>query len=220
MEERTRARIHKGIGVLVLLGLLIGLHQFARNRNTGPEVEDTALIDLLDPQPGMMVAEVGAGGGRATVKVAKVLGADGHLYSTEINDQRLKQIKKAAAEAGLTNVTVVEGAADSANLPPDCCDAIFMSKVYHHFTDIPPMLASLRQALRPGGALVIMDFSPRFWRFRQSPPDGVPENRGGHGMPQKVLLEELQQAGFDIGQVRRLWWYWPEHRYAVRAVDP
>src|SRR5947208_2906948 len=101
------------------------------------------LIRALDIKPGSTVAEIGAGGGELTVAIAKAVGETGRVYSNELNKDRLATIRRAAEDAGLKNVTTVEGKEDVANLTESCCDAIFMRNVYHHFGDPPSMNASL-----------------------------------------------------------------------------
>src|SRR5262245_38224589 len=91
------------------------------------------LIKAMDVKPGSVIAEIGAGGGELTVALAKAVGPAGKIYSNELNKDRLIAIRKAADEAGLNNVTTVEGKEDVANLPDACCDGIFMRNVYHHF---------------------------------------------------------------------------------------
>lgn len=172
------------------------------------------LATLLGLRSGSVVGEVGAGKGKMTVRVARLVGPGGHLFSTEISASRLADIRQAAANARLGNVTVIEGGERETHLPVECCDAIFMRKVYHHFTSPSDVNASLYRAVRPGGILAIIDFSPRlaFWLPR---PKGVPENRGGHGVPQKVLIEELSQAGFRLEQVIDDW-YGPQYCVVFR----
>ena len=116
------------------------------------------LIDLLALKPGMTVAEIGAGRGEMTLHMARKLGADSRVYSTELNPEREDEIREAVEEAGLTDVTVLAAGKTETNLPPASCDAIFMSKVYHHFTEPRRINHSLYETLRPGGALTIIDF--------------------------------------------------------------
>jgi len=151
------------------------------------------LIELLAIEPGMTVAEIGAGDGDLTVLIARKLGGAGHMYSTEVSEKRLKKMRENVAEAGLENVTIVTGGATGTNLPAGCCDAVFMETVYHHFTDPGAMDASLFAALKRGGRLAVIDFPPR-----SGGVNGVPDNRGGHGMPIALLIEELEAAGFEF----------------------
>ncbi len=158
-----------------------------------PDNKAPRLIELLGIEPAMTVAEIGAGSGDLTVEMARIVGPAGRVYSTEVSESKLRGIRENAAGAGLENVTVIAGDATSANLPPGCCDAIFMETVYHHFTHPAEMNASLYAATKPGGRLAIIDFPPRGGSV-----DGVPDSRGGHGMPVDLLIRELEQAGYRL----------------------
>ena len=173
--------------LLLLLALAGALYAIGVYRDTYPGAEVTRLIELLELKPGTTVAEIGAGKGRMTVQVADYVGPAGHIYATELEGAILEELLNNTAAAGFPNITIVDGEEADTNLPVACCDAIFMSKVYHHFTDPPAMNRSIYEALRAGGRLAVIDFEPRVWRFWLSRPDGVPENRGGHGMPLDVL---------------------------------
>jgi SAM-dependent methyltransferase len=127
----------------------------------------------------------------------------------------VKALREAAVDHGLTNVVPLVGSEADANLPEACCDAIFMSKVYHHFTRPGEMNASLYKALKPGGRLAVIDFEPRWWRFWLSLPDGVPPDRGGHGMPMSILIAEMEEAGFVLKRPIPEWWRFPEERYCL-----
>jgi len=154
------------------------------------------LITALELHAGDVVGEVGAGDGALTVAVAKTVGESGRVYSNEINTQKLAGIAKAAAAAGVTNVTTVAGGETRTNFDDRCCDAIFMRDVYHHFTDPAAMNASILAALKPGGRLAVIDFGP--------PPGGEsasPAGRsadGHHGITSPTLERELKAAGFEI----------------------
>jgi precorrin-6B methylase 2 len=91
------------------------------------------LYELLQLQPDVTIADIGAGSGEMTVLMAKRLDKSGRVYSTDINQDRLKEIRAAAAKAHLDNVVVLEGAENATNLPDACCDAIFIRNVRIHF---------------------------------------------------------------------------------------
>ena len=122
--------------------------------------EAPQLAELLALKPGMIVADVGAGGGAMSVVMAKWLGPGGRVYATDIRAEQLAEIRAAVAENALSNVVVLEGAESSTNLPSECCDAIFLRDVYHHLTRPHEFNASLLAALKPRGRLAIMDFPP------------------------------------------------------------
>ena len=209
------------VTVLAALLLIYGVHLAAGHyRDAYPDDDLHRLATLLQVEPGMTLAEIGAGAGRATVFMANQVGPAGKVFSTEIDESRLEDIRTSAAEASVQNVTAIVGSARETNLPAECCDAIFMVKVYHHFTEPAALNQSLFESLKPGRRLAVIDFPPSFWVFWLGHPDGVPENRGGHGMPREVLIEELEQAGFVIEHDIADWWTWPQRRICVVAGKP
>ena len=128
------SRVVRTLGVAVgLLVLSVGASLALVQRSATPEAE--RLVETLELRPGDAVADIGAGAGAMSVAVAVVLGPRSRLYATEISAARLDEIRAAVSEAGLDNVTVVEGHATRTNLPEACCDAIFVRRVYHHFGD-------------------------------------------------------------------------------------
>ncbi len=155
--------------------------------------ESARLAKLLDWHAGSVVAEIGAGAGEMTLDAASRVGPTGHVYTTEASTQKIAHLKELAEKSH--NITVIEGSQSGTNLPADCCDSIYMRRVYHHFTEPEKMDASLFQSLKPGGLLAVIDFPPRAWL---PPVEGVPANRGGHGMPKKILIQELTRAGFQV----------------------
>jgi len=151
------------------------------------EIEVPELVTLLDLKPGMTVADVGAGFGAWTVRLARVVGPSGRVFATDIGAAQLAAMRDYITREGLTNVTVLEGAADSTNLPASCCDAILIRDAFHHLTQPEKILASLAAALKPGGRLAVIDFPPR---PNSEVPAGVPANRAGHGVPPEVVMRE------------------------------
>src|SRR5689334_15600913 len=93
------------------------------------------LVEALAVHAGSTVGEIGAGAGELTIALARVVGPSGHVTSNDLNKASVAKIDRAVADAGLTNVTVVEGRESETNFPLACCDAIFMRNVYHHFGD-------------------------------------------------------------------------------------
>ncbi len=156
--------------------------------------EAKQIAELLCLQGGAHVADVGAGDGEWTVKLAREVGEGGHVYATEVKEDLVEDIRKRAKKAKLDNVTVLLGDDEDTGLPEDCCDAILLRLVDHHFTDPAPMRASLKKALRPDGILAIIDIVPQTsWRDLPGVPD-----RGGHGIPVDALVEEMTADGFEV----------------------
>lgn len=159
------------------------------------DAESERLEEVLGLAPGEIVADVGAGHGEWTLAMARRVGQTGRVFATEIDPERIRQIRKAVAAAGVANVTIIEGTPEDTRLPPGCCDAIFLR---HVITHPAAMNASLLRALRPGGFVAVIDFNPP---TRLLPvPDGVPEDRRAHGMPIDVLVEEMTARGFVVAR--------------------
>src|SRR5687767_562954 len=155
------------------------------------EIEVPRLVELLELKPGMTVADVGAGFGAWTMRFSRWLGPGGRVYATDIGAAQLTALGDAVKREGLTNVTVLEGAVDATNLPAACCDGILIRDAYHHLTQPDAIVRSLAAALKPGGRLAVIDFPPR---PNSAVPDGVPANRGGHGVPAEVVQREGSAA--------------------------
>jgi len=169
---------------------------------TNDATQAARLFELLELKAGMTVADVGAGSGGLTIPMAKLIGASGRVYATDISQDRLKEIRAAASNEHLDNVIVVEGAERATNLPDECCDAIFIRDVYHHFVDPEAMNRSLLAALKSGGRLAILDFVAK---KGSELPKGVPANRGGHGVTPELVTDELTAAGFSKVQTLSEW---------------
>jgi len=166
---------------------------------------------------GQTIADIGAGEGEIGIAAAAVVGANGKVYLTELDEQKRKALEETVRQKGLNNAVVVQAAEKQTNLPDTCCDAIILRRVYHHLTAPAEMDASLLRSLKPGGELAVIDFAPRKWLSESEPVKGVPANRGGHGIPQKILVEELTAAGFTVEKILN---DWPEDGYCVLFRKP
>jgi ubiquinone/menaquinone biosynthesis C-methylase UbiE len=158
---------------------------------------DTAwLIEVLQAKPGSVLADIGAGPeALLTIPMARHVGLSGRVYATELGAQSLEKLGAAIQKAEVPNVQILAGDPSSTNLPPECCDAIFVRYVYHHFADPPAMNASLRQSLKPGGTLAIIEFAA------DGPEASAPADRAvgdAHGVGAEAVARELQQAGFVL----------------------
>jgi ubiquinone/menaquinone biosynthesis C-methylase UbiE len=152
------------------------------------------LAEALGLIRGMRVADIGAGFGGWTLPLARLVGDTGSVYATEIGNSQLAVLRDLVGREGLSNVIILEGAADTTNLPDNCCDAVFMRNVYHHLPKPEPMIASAYAALKPGGRLAIVEFpAPR----GSALPPGVRENRGGNGIPLAVVIDEMKASAFS-----------------------
>lgn len=179
------------------------------------EQEAGHLATLLNWRPGSVVADIGAGDGRMTLAAARHVGAEGRVYATEIDDKALAHLRELSEKE--KNITPVKVTATETNLPAEGCDSIYMRLSYHHLTSPAEIDASLFRSLKPGGLLAVIDEDP----VPGAPiPEGVPKNRIWHGIPQKVLVEELTAAGFQVVTVIAPWADWPHPNYCVVFRKP
>jgi len=115
----------------------------------------------LGLRPGMTVADIGAGTGLFMADLAHGVGEHGTVYAVELAPRFVEHLRRRAAENGLERVQVVRCTERSVELPPDSVDVALVCDTYHHFEYPRSTLASLREALKPGGLLVIVDFERR-----------------------------------------------------------
>lgn len=170
------------------------------------------LAALMRWKAGTSVADIGAGDGRFTFAALDYVGASGRIFATELDPQKLKELKAEVKKRNLQNLIVVESAEADTNLPDGCCDAIFLRRVYHHLTKPMEFDAKLVRSMKPDGRLAIIDFPPR---PGLEPVEGIPSNRGGHGIPEKIVIEELTASGLQVDKVVD---DWPGDSYCVLFV--
>ena len=174
--------------------------QLAQER-ADAEIEIPKLVEVLVLKSAMTVADVGAGGGAITVVLAKWL-VSGRVLATDIDPSSLAVIRDYVKREGLSNVTLIEGAYASTNLPTSCCDAILMRNVYHHLTEPETFITSVIASLKPGGQLAIVDFRAR---PGSALPKGVRANREGNGIPSSLVVEEVRALGLMHVQTIQNW---------------
>jgi ubiquinone/menaquinone biosynthesis C-methylase UbiE len=141
--------------------------------------------------PGMAVADVGAGTGLFTRLFAAEVGPQGRVYAVDIARKFVEHIEQTSKEAGLKNVTGIVCTPTSAELPPNSVDLVFLCDSYHHFEYPRKTMASIHRALRPGGQLILVDYS----RIEGKSPDWLLKHlRAG----QEVFTKEIEAAGFKV----------------------
>jgi ubiquinone/menaquinone biosynthesis C-methylase UbiE len=117
------------------------------------------IADALGLKPGMGIADIGAGTGFYSRLFAERVGPTGKVYAVDVSPTFLKHIDEQSKKMGLEDrITTVKADQNSANLPPNSVDRVFICDVYHHFEHPDKELATLHQALRDGGELFIIDF--------------------------------------------------------------
>jgi len=155
------------------------------------EAPDVAL-DALGLKAGWTVADVGAGSGYMTVRMARRVGRTGRVYAEDIQPQMIELLTKRLAKERITNVTPVLGLVDDPKLPDAALDLVLMVDVYHEFSEPQKMLRKLRTAIKPGGQLVLLE-------YRKEDPK-VPI-RPDHKMSVAEAKLEVEAEGFTLSRV-------------------
>jgi predicted methyltransferase len=150
------------------------------------------LFAAMEVREGASVADVGAGNGFLTVRLAAAVGAAGKVYAVDIVPDVIKRLRERIAKGQITNVEVIEGTEDDPRLPPGALDAVVMINAYHEVTKAATVLQHFREALKPGGRLVLCE--PRPTTSGTSRADQVKK----HVLSPEIIVDELKAAGFDI----------------------
>ncbi len=147
------------------------------------------VLDLLGIDAGSTVADVGAGTGYFTTRLAARVGASGQVIATEVQPEMKQLLDGRLAGRGIRNVRTVLAGTDDAALPAACCDVVLMVDVYHELADPPAVMAGVRAALRPAGRLVLVEY--------KSEDPSIPI-KDEHRMALPQIQRELTSLGFTF----------------------
>lgn len=116
------------------------------------------LLSLLGLQPGQTVADIGAGTGYHTWRLAQAVGTNGLVYAVDIQPEMLDLLRRQMAARGIGNVRGILGTEAHPNLPTNAVDLALLVDVYHEFSRPYEMIEALCRSLKPGGRLVLVEF--------------------------------------------------------------
>ena len=159
-----------------------------RDREEDPDLG----LRLLKVAKGSSVGDVGAGSGYMSLRLARLVGAEGKVYAVDVQPGMLQLLQENAARAKVMNVIPVLGAFDDPKLPAGALDLIIMVDVYHEFSQPQKMLQRMREALKPGGRLALFE-------YRAEDPD-VPI-LPLHKMTKAQVKAEVEAEGFKQTRV-------------------
>ncbi|MFN2444129.1 MAG: class I SAM-dependent methyltransferase [Vicinamibacterales bacterium] len=167
-------------------------HRWLDRSEREAEEEPTKAIEALAIRPGMVVADVGAGSGYYTMRLAVKVGPSGRVFATDVQRGMLDLIERRVAAASVRHVTTILGSAEDPGLPAGALDLILMVDVYHELESPQTFMRRLRTALKPDGRLVLLE-------FRKEDPK-VPI-RQEHKMTVDEVRRELTADGYVFDRV-------------------
>ncbi len=161
----------------------LGSNAFSTEEQRDDRNEATIVMDLANIREGMTVADIGAGEGYYTVRLAERVGAKGRVLAQDIDRDALDRLAQRVLRERLDNVSVRLGTPDNPKLPENSFDRIFMVHMYHEVQEPYAFLWNMRPALRKGGQVIVVDVDR-------------PTDR--HGIPPQLLFCEFAAVGFGL----------------------
>jgi len=160
------------------------------SRNTDERSDE--IIEALDIAPGATVADLGAGTGYFTWRLAQKVGSSGKVIAVDIQKKMLELTESAVNAHGLTNVSYVLAAETDPRLPDASLDMVFIAYSYHEFAQPEQTMAAVRRSLKPGGRLFVLEFAKE---SRTAPASST------HKMSLDEIRREIEPLGFELDQM-------------------
>ncbi len=164
------------------------LNRPEREKEENPE----GALDAIGIRAGMVVADVGAGTGYMSLRMARRVGPAGKVYANDLQPEMLRRLRENAAKAGFTNIETVQGEETDPKLPLGRMDLVLLVDVYHELSRPREMIDKIREALKPDGRLVLLE-------YRKEDPNVpiLPD----HKMSVAEVRAELEPQGFVLSKV-------------------
>ena len=150
------------------------------------------VIKAMNLRDGDVVADIGAGTGFYSRRLARAVAPTGKVYAEDIQPEMLERLKKIVADEGIPNIIPVLGTETDPNLPKGTMDWILLVDVYHEFQDPQPMLAKIRESLKPNGRVALVEY--------RAEGDTAAHISPAHRMSVEQVLAEWTPAGFTLEQ--------------------
>jgi ubiquinone/menaquinone biosynthesis C-methylase UbiE len=146
------------------------------------------VIALLEVREGARVADLGAGGGYFTFKLAAAVGDTGRVYAVDVDDDMVAYLSERVDEEGAENVEVIRGEYHDPLLPDGRIDLLFTSNTYHHIQERSDYFARLLLDLASNGRVAILELNDQGWFPRTF----------GHMTPKQTIVDEMTTAGYRL----------------------
>jgi ubiquinone/menaquinone biosynthesis C-methylase UbiE len=179
--------------IVCAVGLIVARLAAQTDAETERWARVPEILKALDARPGTRIADVGAGDGFFTVRIARAVVPDGRVVGEDISESAVQKLRDRVAADHLTNVDAVLGSADDPRLSVETFDAVLVHNAYHEFVQHEQMLGHILSALKPGGRFVLVE------PFHTSSTDLPREQQvAKHDLAADIAEKELRTAGFTI----------------------
>lgn len=165
-----------------------------------------AVVEMLACAPGMTIVDLGAGPGYFIPYLSRAVGPSGRVYALDVDPTMVEHLVRRVAQERLHNVTPVLVPPENPSLSPRAADRVLVVNTWHHLTDRVAYAKHLREALRPGGQVLVVDFDA-------NSPEGPP---AAHRLSPETVVGELRAAGFAVAQLEESLPY----QYAIGGTVP
>ncbi|MAK98585.1 MAG: SAM-dependent methyltransferase [Citromicrobium sp.] len=164
----------------------VGSNQFSTEDKRDSQGEAQKVMDLAAIEPGMTVADIGAGEGYYTIRLAERVGEEGRVLAQDIDRGALERLGRRVERERLDNVSIKFGAADDPRLPEDSFDRVLLVHMYHEVEEPYAFLWRLWPALTQDGKVIVVDMDR-------------PTDR--HGIPPALLSCEFERVGYRLDRI-------------------
>jgi SAM-dependent methyltransferase len=207
-KQKNGPRVYKGRVIAPVMTAAGGGAEWLERSDRDATEQPEKVIDALNIVPGSVVADVGAGTGYFSLRIAKRLGPDGKVLATDVQPEMLRQLSEAMKKAGVKNIERLLATANDSKLPANKVDLALMVDVYHELQDPERMMAQIRKSLKDEGRLVLVE-------YRAEDPD-VPI-RPEHKTTLRQIRYEIEPMGFRLKDVFE---FLPHQHVEVFVKDP
>lgn len=186
----------------------LGANEFSTETQRDSVDEARKVMDFAAITPGMTVADIGAGEGYYTVRLAQRVGENGRVLAQDIDEDALRRLGLRVEKERLDNVSIKLGGIDDPRLPENSFDRVFMVHMYHEVTEPYAFLWRMWPSLKEGGKAIVVD---------------VDRPTDQHGIPPFLLKCEFERVGFKLETFRdapELAGYYAEFRRAATRPEP
>lgn len=147
------------------------------------------VVASVGAKAGDTVADVGAGPGYFSLRLARAVGPRGRVYAVDVVPEMISALRERLAPAGVANVVPILARDGDPLLPPASCEVVLAVNAFHHFPDGAACLGRLAESLKRGGRIAVIDF------HRRPTPVGPPVE---HRVAREDVLEAVRAAGLAL----------------------